>query len=536
MAQQIFPADQLISKFQSIGRCNNYDVLQIIPCSSKCKIVGKILLDHPLGYALTATVDVSFVHLQQFWQIVHKVHDTKDTIRFKLDTQEITYIVDMFRATLKLPVETPDNPFVAPVTIEIIESFMNRVGYQVVVDNDYIQYPCFTKLIIDDLMKKYETIPLRIKEDYHSIKDDIPLVSVYSLENVLFQGMQILDAFLTKEIRATDDYKEYETMFFGVDVTMNQLQLVVSIQGTHRTNPSSHRTPTFTATSPRRKKMKQRARELKLDEEEIEWMVEGEEDEESYTSEFVDSILNDDVDDFDTRIEPESHKEHPKVVDDDDVNNIEKKNDERIDDKAEKTDDAEKKDNDDHTDHSLIEPQATGSKEIRTKKMQTPIPTTIRSSRKYLSSDKTISEELTTTVSPITATTSKDSSTPKCKKRYISYKMKILLGKVLDHCNKVVPKMTFAKTNEMIKREMKHLVNLAVNKDHEVDPINAQEMISKEFATHGPKMIEELFRKHMQNTTLNLLPIASSSTVDLQQHLYLNMKTKPQDQAADPEL
>nr|GEZ35977.1 hypothetical protein [Tanacetum cinerariifolium] len=40
----------------------------------------------------------------------------------------------MFHDTLKFPVETPDNPFVAPVTIEIIVSFMNRVGYQGVVD------------------------------------------------------------------------------------------------------------------------------------------------------------------------------------------------------------------------------------------------------------------------------------------------------------------------------------------------------------------------------------------------------------------
>ncbi|GKE53893.1 hypothetical protein Tco_1489049 [Tanacetum coccineum] len=115
------------------------------------------------------------------------------------------------------------------------------------------------------------------------------------------------------------------------------------------------------------------------------------------------------------------------------------------------------------------------------------------------------------------------------------------IREVLDHCNNVVPKLTFAKTNEIINNEMPRLVNLAVTKDHEVDPINAQEVISKEFATHGPIMIEELFRKHMQNTTLNLYPTTSSSTAqkssaDLQQQLYLNMKTKPQDQAAGPEL
>ncbi|GKG48743.1 hypothetical protein Tco_0512890, partial [Tanacetum coccineum] len=66
-------------------------------------------------------------------------------------------------------------------------------------------------------------------------------------------------------------------------------------------------------------------------------------------------------------------------------------------------------------------------------------------------------------------------------------------------------------------------------------------MIAKEFATHGPKMIEEPFRKHMQNKTLNLYLITSTSTVgkssaDFQYQLYLNMKSKPQDQAVDPEI
>ncbi|GKB77787.1 hypothetical protein Tco_0944682 [Tanacetum coccineum] len=195
MAQQIIPAAQLVPKYQSIGRCNNYVVLQSIPCSPECKIVGQILLDHPLSYALTATVEVLVVYLQQFWKTVSKVCDTKDTIKFKLDTQEITYTADMFRHTLHLPVETPDNPFVARVNIEIIESFMQRVGYQGVVDKvsafytkfiaqpwqtmfkkkDVIQYLCFTKLIVTDLMKKFPSIPQRIDEDYYSIKDDIPL-------------------------------------------------------------------------------------------------------------------------------------------------------------------------------------------------------------------------------------------------------------------------------------------------------------------------------------------------------------------------
>ncbi|GJQ96110.1 hypothetical protein Tco_0007249, partial [Tanacetum coccineum] len=59
---------------------------------------------------------------------------------------------------------------------------MNMVGYQGVVD------------------KKLPDIPQRIEEDYHSIKDDIPLVSVYTTGNVLVREMLIPDAFLTAEI------------------------------------------------------------------------------------------------------------------------------------------------------------------------------------------------------------------------------------------------------------------------------------------------------------------------------------------------
>ncbi|GKC83582.1 hypothetical protein Tco_1139299 [Tanacetum coccineum] len=185
MAQHVILAAQLVPKYHSIGRCNNYAVLQSIPCSPECKIVGQILLDHPLSYALTATAD--------------------------------------------LPMETPKNPFVAPATIQTIEAFMNKVGYQSVVDKlfhavvnrtnvDYtallwwdfmsnvfqkketIQYPRFIKLIIADLMKKFPNILKRLEEDYYSIKDDVPLV---------------------KEIRDTDDFKDYEAVFMNVDVPMN---------------------------------------------------------------------------------------------------------------------------------------------------------------------------------------------------------------------------------------------------------------------------------------------------------------------------
>ncbi|GKE93823.1 hypothetical protein Tco_1574918, partial [Tanacetum coccineum] len=171
-----------------------------IPCSPECKIVGKILLDRLLSYALTATDDVPVVYLQQFWRIVSKVPDNGDTIKFMLDTKEFTYTVDMFRVTLYLPVETPENPFLAPVNIQTIKAFMNRVGYQGVVD------------------KNFPNIPQRIDEDYHSIKEDIPL--------------------------------EYETVFMNAVVPMNQPQAVFSTQGMPRSTLRAHKTPTISIASP----------------------------------------------------------------------------------------------------------------------------------------------------------------------------------------------------------------------------------------------------------------------------------------------
>nr|GEY55216.1 hypothetical protein [Tanacetum cinerariifolium] len=116
-------------------------------------------------------------HLNKCLMTVSKVSNTEDTIKFMLDTEEFTYTVDMFRVTLYFPVETLKNPFLAPVNIQTIEAFMNRVGYQGVVDK-------VTSFYLKNLAQPWQT--------------------------------------MFKEICATDDFKEYETMFVGVDVPMNQ--------------------------------------------------------------------------------------------------------------------------------------------------------------------------------------------------------------------------------------------------------------------------------------------------------------------------
>ncbi|GJU25581.1 hypothetical protein Tco_1164202 [Tanacetum coccineum] len=315
--QQVIPADQLVTKYQRIGRCNNFSMLQNIPCSEECKIVGIPLVDHALSHALTATADVSAVEI---------IMDT----------------VDMFRDTLQLP------------------------------KNDSIQYPRFTKLIIADLMKKFPSIALRLEEDYHSIKDDVPLGSVYTTGNVMVRGMLIPSELITNEIRATIEYKAYKEKFVRVDVPMIQPQPVESTQRTHRT-PSATMTPTPAAEKKQKK-------------------------------------------DTGTWIEPGSHKEHSKIVDDDDDDETEKERKYDDDDNV----------NDDHTNHALDETQETGSLETKKEKMQTPIPLPPISPRADLSSDKALSQELTVNVSTTPATTSQDPNKSKRISSKYSYIPRVL--------------------------------------------------------------------------------------------------------------
>ncbi|GJR37006.1 hypothetical protein Tco_1212690 [Tanacetum coccineum] len=440
-------------------------------------------------------------------QKVSKVPDTKDTIKFKLDTQEITYTVDMFLDTLKIPIKNPDNPFIAPIIVRTFKSFMQTVGYQGVVDKwdflncvfqkkDVIMYPRFTKLIIADLMKKYPSIPKWLEENYHSIKDDIPLTTI---------------------IPPPSDDRERDEI---AKATLLSLTL--------------HKTALAAKAQENVAKVQE-----KLAEEEIEKMVEGKEDEESYASEFVDSMFNDDVDDFGTRIKPRSHKENLEVVDDDDDVNDKEKQDEKKDDDdqtkegdVEKTDDAaEEKDDDDHIDHTLVKTHATGT---------TISPTTATTSK--VRSKKGLSFNKTKILSGSIAGMSRrrGQSRNHIKNKFVTYEFFMRkIREVLDHCNNVVPELSFANTNELIKQEMPRVVNLVVKKDREIVPTNVPELILKEFTTHGLKIIEQLFQKHMQNTTLNFYPTTSSSTADtstadLQHQLYLTMKSKSQDQAVDP--
>ncbi|GJR88845.1 retrovirus-related pol polyprotein from transposon TNT 1-94 [Tanacetum coccineum] len=369
MAQQVIPAAQLVPRFHTIRRCNNYAVLQSILCSPECKIVGQILLDHPLSYALTATVDVLVVYLQQFWRTVRKVPGPEDMIKFMLNTQEFIYTVDMvsyqgvvdkvsafYTKNLSQPWQTMFKVFNHCLTIRTYGHDQTNINilqmFHGVINRTNVDYAAL----------------LWIEDDYHSIKDDIPLVSVYTAGNVLVRGMLIPDEFLTREIRATNDFKEYETVERDEITEATLLSLTL-----HKTTLAAEAQENIAKV------------QEKLAEEESEKMVEGDKDEESYASEFVDSVLNDDVDDSGTRLEPRSHKENPEKVDDDDVEIEKEKKDEDI--EKEKNNENVKETDKVVKEKDIVD-DVTGSMEIRKEQKQTLIPSPTRSPRNVSSSDK----------------------------------------------------------------------------------------------------------------------------------------------------
>ncbi|GJS82679.1 hypothetical protein Tco_0749220 [Tanacetum coccineum] len=237
--------------------------------------------------------------------------------------------------------------------------------------------------------------------------------------------MMILNEFLTEEIYATDDFKEYETVFVGVD-----------------------------------------------------W-----EEEEANCEK--------DDDDSEDRLEPGSHKENPEHVDhdDDDEENVDEKKDAKM-----------------------------GSLETRTEEMQTPIPTTPRSPRTILSSDKNITQELTDTVSLPTVTTSKN---PHSKRRISSKYSHLPVDQVL---HTIVPQLSERATDDLIENNLKPSIAATISEDHDAFRSEVPDLISQEFKAQAPKIIEELFKNYVQSNVIQVHLTKTTSTkttssVDLQQQL-----------------
>ncbi|GKC02343.1 hypothetical protein Tco_0993953, partial [Tanacetum coccineum] len=95
---------------------NNIDLVNPL-CPPSSKILGNILTQHPLCFALTAFASVSWIYIQQVWHTLG-LDDSKEMFIFFTNTKEFTFSVDDFRRVFQLPQATDINHagFVEPPT------------------------------------------------------------------------------------------------------------------------------------------------------------------------------------------------------------------------------------------------------------------------------------------------------------------------------------------------------------------------------------------------------------------------------------
>nr|GEZ73394.1 hypothetical protein [Tanacetum cinerariifolium] len=301
---------------------------------------------------------------------------------------------------------------------------------------------------------KYESVPKRLDEEYHAIKDDTPLVNMYTTREKRRKSKQIARESSTPKtslkIRIKQKKSTPTTPLPPSDdrerdyiIEANQLSLAEA--KTTKVYEEQHNVD---------------AVEKRILEDDVDKLVEAEE----YFSgsEFADTMILSD-EDFGVRIEPVSHKENPEEIVDDDK---------------------KKDDDDDHDDQSLIKTRRTGSSEIKTDQMQTPVPSPLRPNRTDLSSNKTVTKDLTVFDTPMSYVPSQDPTK--------------LTSSLRTHLQGVITRMCKRQaTNDLIKDNLSRLVTDAIKKEIESSQADVPALISQEYVAHAPKIIEGIFKIHM---------------------------------------
>ncbi|GKB97876.1 integrase, catalytic region, zinc finger, CCHC-type containing protein [Tanacetum coccineum] len=114
-------------------------------------------------------------------------------------------------------------------------------------------------------------------------------------------------------------------------------------------------------------------------------------------------------------------------------------------------------------------------------------------------------------------------------------------GKVDQVLHDIVPQLAEKATNDLIEGNLKRVVADTIIQERDAFQAEVPDLISKEFDAQAPQIIEELFKTYVQNNVIQVHPITSTSTetnssINLQQQLYLKMKSNLQDQGNDPVL
>nr|GFD03194.1 hypothetical protein [Tanacetum cinerariifolium] len=199
----------------------------------------------PLFRAFQVTADVPEIYMQEFWATTKLHHKS---IRFKIDTRKSVLDLEAFREMLHISPRIPNQPFVDLPTEEEILDFLSfrlsqaqmlwgfyhriNIDFAYLIWEDFVyqvehksrkrsnemNYPRFTKVIIDYFMRKKPSILRRNRIHWHYVRDDalFSTIKVVSRHQTTQQYGAILPIELTSaEIRKSKAYQEYHACAIG---------------------------------------------------------------------------------------------------------------------------------------------------------------------------------------------------------------------------------------------------------------------------------------------------------------------------------
>nr|GFB23110.1 hypothetical protein [Tanacetum cinerariifolium] len=221
------------------------------------QVVYDVLRNSPLFRAFQVTEDVPEIYMQEFWATAKLHHNS---IRFKIDTRKSVLDLEAFREMLHISPRILNQPFADLPTEEEILDFLRFLGHskssgvdsfrlsqaqmlwgfyhRINIDFAYLiwehfvyqvehksqkrsnemNYPRFTKVIIDYFMTRKPSISRRNRIHWHYVRDDALFLTIKVV--LRHQTTQQYGAILsieltTTEIRNSKAYKEYHACAMG---------------------------------------------------------------------------------------------------------------------------------------------------------------------------------------------------------------------------------------------------------------------------------------------------------------------------------
>ncbi|GKC16587.1 hypothetical protein Tco_1013369 [Tanacetum coccineum] len=131
---QLLTANQLVhvNRQYEMAKSNMKVDLTNLPCPAHSKVIGEILLHHSLLDALTVSASFLIIYMQQMWNTLLPT-DSKDTFKYTIDQEEVTFSVNDLRTVVNFSQVTDNDhvEFVEPSEFLTIVKFLNIIGHEV---------------------------------------------------------------------------------------------------------------------------------------------------------------------------------------------------------------------------------------------------------------------------------------------------------------------------------------------------------------------------------------------------------------------